>query len=354
MRMNIFDYLNDIKKERFKEAFEKNSRLPSFKVKFKLTRKCNLRCQKCNYWKTTGSEELDSNGIERIIDQITELSCKNIKFSGGEVLLRDDLDQIIKYTKLKEIRVSITTNGTLIDEKKARKIVESGIDQVTISIDSPKSYKHDRLVGVKGAWKKSTLAFLLLRKEANNFNRKVDLVLQCVVCKENYKELPEIINLAYVLGVKKVSFLPYNSSHLINKNSEPSKKEVRHFNEVIFPQIEELSKKHKLKIINSAYYSFKDITKREYYQRNPCYTPWMDYYIDATGMVYACCNSKEANFRVGSLKKTSLRNILYSKNYDKFREKCKPPIKNEICKDCINELRINQIIEKWFRNGSEN
>jgi radical SAM protein with 4Fe4S-binding SPASM domain len=349
--MKISKYLDKIGKDKFKKAYESNERLPSFKVKFKLTRRCNLRCKKCNYWRIQHPDELSLELIKKTIDEISELSCESIKFSGGEVLLRDDLPEIIKYTKSKDMNVSITSNGTLIDEKAAKKLVESGIDQVTISVDSFNETEHDDMVGVKGAWKRSTGAFSLLLKESARLNKKIELVLQCVVSKENYKKLPGMIELANKLSVNKVSFIPYNEGHLEDKSSSPSEEEIKEFNEIIFPEIKKISDKYNISIINPAYFAFKGFNG-EHYKKKPCYIPWINYYIAPNGEVYACCSSKAEGFKIGSIKQNNLKDIIHSKEFKEFRQKCKPPILNPVCLKCLNEMNTNKIIGGWLEDGS--
>ncbi|MBL7197057.1 MAG: radical SAM protein [Candidatus Omnitrophica bacterium] len=102
-------------------------------VGWSLTNRCNWRCTYCSI-DNRASEELSAQQICAIVDQLSEMSTYIINFTGGEPLLREDMEHIIDYTKRKGIRVCICTNGSLV----SRRIKEiKNIDSLTISYDGP-------------------------------------------------------------------------------------------------------------------------------------------------------------------------------------------------------------------------
>jgi Fe-coproporphyrin III synthase len=348
-KMRLNKYLNSIGREKFKDAIENNKRLSSFKVKFKLTKRCNLKCKKCNYWKIKNcGEELDLEKIKKTLDEISLGGCTHIKFSGGEVLLRTDIMEIIKYAKEKDIEVSITTNGTLIDKKKAEDLIDSGIDQINISIDSPNKEDHENTTQIPGSYERTLRAFSNINEVCKNKNKKISLVLQCVVFKGNYKNISEIVRLAEKIGVEKISFLNYNSAHLQEKELDMGKEEINEFNNHIFPSVQRLADSFGIKIINPAYFAYSEIDRENYYSKHICYIPWINYYINPGGKVYACCTAKGEEFLLGSIKEEALSDILNSDKYSTFREKSKSPILRFSCRGCLNELNTNLQIKKWL------
>jgi radical SAM protein with 4Fe4S-binding SPASM domain len=350
MKMKIITYLNRIGRANFLEHFKNNERLPSFKVKFKLLNRCNLKCKKCNYWRSNNAYAMDTSVIKEIIYQVSELGCYNIKFSGGEVLLREDLAEIIKYTKSTHIEnVNLTTNGTLINARTARELIEAGLDQISISIDSPFELMHDELAGLKGAWERTLNAFRILKRESEHSEKELNIILQCVVSRDNLYALKDVVALANTLKVNGLSFLAYNSRYLGNKDSDLDVNEIMYFNEV-FPRVIANAEALGMRITNPAYHVLKGEEMDEYYLNNSCYIPWINYYISAGGKVYACCASKEANFELGALNDTSLKEILRSEKYNTLREECKYPVKNKVCIACLNELNTNKLVRDWLRN----
>lgn len=127
-----------------------------FSVVFNLTNRCNLLCQHC--FQKASIQEKDMMTKQQkltIIDQLNEAGTAAITFSGGEPLLSDDFWEIAGYASSKGIFVSIDTNGTLIDNSIAAKLVEFGVHYAQVSIDSPDSKEHDTFRGMDGAFELS-------------------------------------------------------------------------------------------------------------------------------------------------------------------------------------------------------
>ena len=132
-----------------------------YHVQWFVTRKCNYRCKGCGVWLEQDVEELSTEEIKRGLDILKELGVIEIVLSGGNPLLRDDIDEIIEYAS----RFFITTvydNGSMAAEK-----IEAlrNADLVAISIDSLDLGKNDYIKGVKGAWKKAMQAVEKLHME---------------------------------------------------------------------------------------------------------------------------------------------------------------------------------------------
>ncbi len=132
-----------------------------YHVQWFITRKCNYRCKGCNVWQEQDTEELTTEEIKRGLDILRELGVMEIVLSGGNPLLREDIEEIIKYAS----RFFITTiydNGSMA----AKKIdALRNADLVAISIDSLDPRKNDYVKGVKGSWKKAIQAVEKLHKE---------------------------------------------------------------------------------------------------------------------------------------------------------------------------------------------
>jgi radical SAM protein with 4Fe4S-binding SPASM domain len=123
-------------------------------VVWNITRACNLHCRHCysNSDSRCGENELTTLEAKAVLDDLAAFGVPVILFSGGEPILRSDLFELIKYAREKGIKAVLSTNGTLIDEPLAGKIVSVGVDYVGVSLDSADETTHDRFRGVKGAW----------------------------------------------------------------------------------------------------------------------------------------------------------------------------------------------------------
>ncbi len=122
-------------------------------VVWNITRTCNLNCLHCY----SSSEaiayegELTTEEAMNVIDQLAEAKVPVILFSGGEPLIRPDILDLAGYAIQKGIRITFSTNGTLITPEKAAKLKELGVSYVGISLDGIGEI-HDKFRRKEGAF----------------------------------------------------------------------------------------------------------------------------------------------------------------------------------------------------------
>jgi cyclic pyranopterin phosphate synthase len=112
-------------------------------LRFSLTDRCNLNCIYCHREGETRElkKEIPSETIVNVIRAGQRFGVNKVKFSGGEPLMREDLEEIIEaLPELKDI--SVTTNGTFMGTR-AQSLAESGLNRVNISLPSlvPENYR---------------------------------------------------------------------------------------------------------------------------------------------------------------------------------------------------------------------
>lgn len=126
-----------------------------------LTYRCNLRCcfcyAGCNCTRKTNERpELGVDGFREVLRQVREeAGVPSVSFTGGEPTLVPFLPDLIRYAKELDMRVNLISNGTLIDAKLARLMVDAGLDSAQISIEAPDADLHDRIAGCKGAFERT-------------------------------------------------------------------------------------------------------------------------------------------------------------------------------------------------------
>ena len=99
-----------------------------------ITHRCNLRCRFCHVQETR-FEELDTEGMKRVIDVLDGMGVAVVSLSGGgEPLLRRDVAAILNYAAAKGMYTKITSNGTMPEER-YRSLVESSVKEIAISLD---------------------------------------------------------------------------------------------------------------------------------------------------------------------------------------------------------------------------
>jgi radical SAM protein with 4Fe4S-binding SPASM domain len=179
------------------EAEQKEQFVPLI-LSWNVTRECNLKCEHCylNSADKKLPDELTTEDGKRLIDQICKVSKPLLILSGGEPLLRSDIYELIKYGSSKGLKMGLGSNGSLIDDKVAKKLKEAGITTVSISIDSHIPAQHDEFRGVPGSWEKAVNAIKALR--ANNVLVQVNTTLT----HDNYNQIDDIMTFSENIGVE--------------------------------------------------------------------------------------------------------------------------------------------------------
>ena len=116
-------------------------------VAWETTRNCNLSCVHCRASATTGPSkgELDPTACFKLLDQIALVDDPIIILTGGEPLLRPDIFDIARYGTDKGLRMVMAPNGTLVTRQAAAKMVASGIQRISISLDGATKTNMDQM-----------------------------------------------------------------------------------------------------------------------------------------------------------------------------------------------------------------
>lgn len=155
-------------------------------VIFNITDRCNLECSYCyaRYYQRR-KNELSSEQILRIIDELKDMGCKRISFGGGEPLLREDINEIIDYVKQRNIECVINTNGYLVPHKID---ILKKLDVLCLSIDGDEQV-NDTYRG-KGSFKKAVEAIKCASKH------KIPIHTNTVIHKGNLNSIEFVLETA--------------------------------------------------------------------------------------------------------------------------------------------------------------
>ncbi|MBA7675095.1 GTP 3',8-cyclase [subsurface metagenome] len=129
-----------------------------------VTHRCNLFCRYCNgphmnkaidpaLRREMLKADITLGLYKKLLKDWSEYRVKYIHFTGGEATLNKNLPEFIRLARESSILCSLTTNGTA-GIKLYRKLIDSGLTEIRISIDSMDEAEYDRLVRKKGAHKK--------------------------------------------------------------------------------------------------------------------------------------------------------------------------------------------------------
>lgn len=169
-------------------------------VVWNYTKKCNLKCSHCfsdSKFNQKSKNELTTEEAKQVIDILAANDVVTVNFCGGEPLTRDDLFEVMEYTQINGIYPSLSTNATLLTKDVCKKIYDTGVRSVSISLDSLSPEKHDSLRNVSGA---HNLAINGINN-AIEFGKFDELIINTTLTDFNYKEIPQIYEYIKDLGI---------------------------------------------------------------------------------------------------------------------------------------------------------
>jgi radical SAM protein with 4Fe4S-binding SPASM domain len=173
----------------------KKVRPPKF-IAWDCTRRCNLHCEHCGASKESYNEELSTDEIKKVIDDISKIKGCYFGATGGEPLLRRDILEVLSYAKSKGLRTSFASNGFLIDKKKAVDIKMAKVDSIQISLDGLKE-THNKIRNNQSSFSN------VVRAIKNLQEIKVPILsVATTLTSHNFNELEKIHNLLIELNVK--------------------------------------------------------------------------------------------------------------------------------------------------------
>ncbi|MEM2896813.1 MAG: radical SAM protein [Candidatus Bathyarchaeia archaeon] len=195
-----------------------------FLVVWNYTNACNLKCKHCyQRAERPALDELTTEERLEVVDQIDEVRVASIAFSGGEPIIRKDFFEVAKYAYEKGIYVSLATNGTLITEDVAKRLNECGVSYAEVSLDGAFPQTHETFRGMKGCFDRT------IQGIKNLVKNEIFTCIAITATKFNFYEIPDIINLAKSLRVKRVivfNFIPTGrGEEIVNLDLSPKERE---------------------------------------------------------------------------------------------------------------------------------
>lgn len=284
------------------------------------TYRCINRCVMCNIWKNQTKPENEFKS--EILLKLPSLKFANI--TGGEPLLRDDFEEIVKILLMKSKRVVVSTNGYFTEKivKIAEKFKKSNFG-VRISIEGLPS-ANDDLRGLQNCFDHGLRTLLELQRIGLK-----DIGFGITVSDRNAHDMIELYQLAKGLRVEFATAVVHNSYYFHKHDNKIMKKEfVINCFEIL---INELLRSKKIKNWFRAYFNFGLIN---YIQGNPrllpCGAGTDMFFLDPFGNVRPCngldTDSEEMSF--GNLNQLTFEQIWFGDKAEEIRKRVKDCSKN--------------------------
>ena len=264
-----------------------------FSVSIELTYRCVEKCIHCyidDAPKYCAADELTLDEYKNFLKQLREMGCVNVLFTGGEILLRPDLCDIVEYAVNLGFIVNLYTTGVGLTDEVFDKLCATKINGISVSLYSGIAAEHDKITGVKGSFEKTLKATLMFKAAG------INTFIKCVAMKQNLDSLESLYELGKRLNIF-VTVSPRIISGHEGKNSA----------DYSLGSVELYKKFYKL----SSQYVTADKTapkfsREQMLEKSACGAGINALSIDPFGNVRPCNTFQKI---LGSLRKESLKNI---------------------------------------------
>ncbi len=302
--------------------FNRGANIPimgPLKAEWEVIHQCNARCKTCLHWQGKPDPTILSTAEGKaLIQQLAESGLLNLCFTGGEPLLRKDLTELIRYAKSQGLSASLLTNGLLITERRARDLVNSGLDTVFISLDAAEPRLNDELRGLPGYFDLALTAIDNLK--AMRRNGGPDIIIKATVTRKNVRQLVPLAELARTKGIEGFSFqlaqrlekagLVVDKALLLNN----------HHRNGLIRELNRLTREYKQLLAGTLEYyeTLADSLKQPgAWKKYRPVTGFSYVLVDAWGNVFTCPAKLS---KLGSIRETAFEEIWYGQAANELRK----------------------------------
>ncbi len=332
------------------------------------TNRCNLKCPFC-FQRLSPYDYTDELGKEKwisITKELCEMGVDIIQISGGgePMIVSDIVIEMMEIVKSFKKTGRLVNNGTLWTDELIEKTVDMGWDNVIFSVDGPNADIQNKSRGVEGCFEKIIKNIKYFNDYKKETKRDIPkLEFSTVLTNINYKEIPEIVEMASELRVENITIEPVFVSNPSVKNLKLDESERMFFIENIVPKVVQISESLNITTNIEDILEVENVEKtgelKEQILSNsentgldnsflnlPCYEPWLWPKIEADGTIGVCStNSLNAN-----IKNKTFSEIWYGKEFNEFRRRIMDRDLPEGCENCVStHLSLNKKIRNSLK-----
>jgi radical SAM protein with 4Fe4S-binding SPASM domain len=165
------------------------------RIDLALTYRCNDNCAHCYAGGPHQTKELTTDEWKKVIQKAVDFEVPNVVFTGGEALMRQDLEVLIAYAESLDIVTGLITNGRLLTKDRVALLKKAGLDYVQITIESPDPAIHNKMCG--------TDAFQETVDGIKNCVNEIFTTTNTTVTTANAGTMVPLISFLHGLGVEK-------------------------------------------------------------------------------------------------------------------------------------------------------
>ncbi len=217
-----------------------------------LTYKCPLRCVYCSnpldY--PRHDAELDTATWLRVFEEAEELGVVQLNLTGGEPLIRSDLEPLIAKARALDLYTNLITSGIPLTQERLARFRELGLDNVQLSIQDVKPADSDRIAGLRSFERKMQVARWVK-------SLGLPLTINTVLHRDNLDHVPDVIAMAEELSADRLELAntQYLGWALVNRKALlPSREQLDRAREVALAARERLRGKMEVLFVVPDYY----------------------------------------------------------------------------------------------------
>ena len=331
--------------ERIGEARGSIATEPPVCLYLEVTNRCNLLCETCPRTFETLEPPADMSWdlFRSIVDQFPDIA-RVVLHGVGEPMMVRELPRMIRHLKGRGTYVLFNTNGTLLTTRKRRELIETGLDELRVSLDAADAEAFRRVRGrdMFDRIVRNIREFTELQRQLEAASPRVSLWLTGL--KETIDQLPAFIRLASDVGVREVHlqrlvFFPEGQG-LARPDSSLFERMARE-QEAVLEESQALAKT--LGVVLDASGATEpglSLTKQRANQPwSACRRPWSLMYFTAHGRALPCCIAPFSargyeSYTLGDATQQSLREIWNGPAYQAFRTALLSDAPPKPCQSC--------------------
>ncbi len=312
-----------------------------------VTNRCNLLCTTCprTYAELEPPADLSWDLFTRIVDQVPDLA-RAVLHGVGEPMLVKNLPAMVRYLKDRKTYVLFNTNGTALNERNGRALVEAGLDELRVSLDAA---TREGFLAVRGVdffdrILRNVRRFRAYQVRTGSTSPRVSLWLTGL--KETVAQLPAFVRLAADIGVKEVHLqrLVYFDSDAIGlaRPDQSLFERVTRDDAAALGAAEDEARQLGIAFSASGAASEPGLSLARAASRHAwslCARPWTVMYFTANGRALPCCIAPFAqrgyeNYTLGDATQEDLRSIWNGARYRAFRAALQSDRPSQVCSNC--------------------
>ena len=318
--------------ELVQEARTASAPRPPVCLYLEVTNRCNLLCTTCprTYEDLEPPADLSWDLFTRIVDQVPDLA-RAVLHGVGEPMLVKDLPRMVKYLKERGVYVLFNTNGTVLNARNGRALIEAGLDELRVSLDASnrESFKTIRGADYFNRITRNVRAFRTLQEREGIERPLVSLWLTGL--KETIHELPAFVRIAADLGVREVylqRLVFFDQAAIgIARPDQALFENMTRDEAVYLEEAADLARSLGITFNASGAASEPGLSLKKMDGGSPwslCRRPWSLMYFTANGRALPCCIAPFSlhgyeNYTLGDATKQSLQDIWNGPAYHAFR-----------------------------------